>query len=51
MTMHGTEGWLLDATTVWIALLVWAAAVLLHAWWRSLGEASPDPIRKSGPIV
>jgi hypothetical protein len=51
MTMHDTEGWLLDGTTAWIALAVWGAAVLLHAWWRSRGAASPDPIRESGPIV
>ena len=49
--MHDAEGWLLDARTVWIALGVWAAMVLLHALWRSRGEASPDPIRESGPIV
>ena len=51
MTMHETEGWLLDSKTIWIALAVWGAAVLLHAWWRSRGAASPDPIRESGPIV
>jgi len=49
--MHGTEGWLMDAKTVWIALVVWGAAVLLHAGWRSRGQAPPDPIRESGPIV
>ena len=49
--MHDAEGWLLDARTVWIALGVWAAMVLLHALWRSRGEAAPDPIRESGPIV
>ena len=48
--MHDTQGWLLDATTVWIALSAWAAAVLLHALWRSSGAAAPDPIRESGPI-
>jgi len=49
--MHEAEGWLLDAKTIRIALVLWGAAVLLHAWWRSRGEASPDPIRESGPIV
>jgi hypothetical protein len=49
--MRETERWLLDAKSIQIALAVWAAAVLLHAWWRSRGRASPDPIRTSGPIV
>jgi hypothetical protein len=51
MTMHEPEGWLLDATTIWIALSVWGVVVLLHAGWRSRGPAAPDPIRESGPIV
>jgi hypothetical protein len=51
MNMHETQGWLLDANAVRIALSVWAAAVVLHAWWRSRGPASPDPIRESGPIA
>ena len=50
MTMHETQGWLLDMKTVWIALAVLAVAILLHALWRSRGEAKPDPIRESGPI-
>jgi len=49
--MHGTHGWFLDTRTVWIALSVWGAAVLLHALWRSRGDAKPDPIRESGPIL
>ena len=49
--MHGTHGWFLDARTVWIALSLWGAAVLLHALWRSRGDAEPDPIRESGPIL
>ena len=49
--MHETEGGLQDAGMVWIALAFWAAAVLMHAWWRSRGSASADPIRESGPIV
>ena len=49
--MHETEGWLLNAESVRIALSVWGAAVLLYAWWRSRGPASPDPIRESGPIA
>ena len=35
----------------WIFLVVWAVLVLLHGLWRSRGEAMPDPIRESGPIV
>lgn len=49
--MRGTQDWLLDSKTVWIALSVWGAAVLLHALWRSRGPAATDPIRESGPIV
>jgi len=49
--MHASHGWLPDATTAWIALSVFAALVLLHALWRSIGEAAPDPVRDSGPIV
>jgi len=49
--MHGTQGWLLDAKTVWIALSVFCAAILVHALWRSRGSAEPDPIRESGPIL
>jgi len=49
--MHGTHGFLLDARMVQIALSVWGALVLLHALWRSRGDASPDPIRESGPIL
>lgn len=51
MTMHEAQGWLLDTKTVWIALVVLGAAVLLHSLWRSRGEAKPDPIRESGPIL
>jgi len=49
--MHDAQGWPLDTKTVWIALSVWGAAVLLHALWRSRGGAAPDPIRESGPIL
>ncbi len=49
--MHGTEGCYLDTKTVWIALSIYGAAVLLYALWRSRGNADPDPIRPSGPIV
>ena len=49
--MHGTQGWWLDAKTVWIALSVFGAAVLVHALWRWRGDAKPDPIRESGPIL
>jgi hypothetical protein len=51
MSMHGTQGWLLDTKTVWIVLSVWGAAILVHALWRSRGDAEPDPIRESGPIL
>ena len=50
MTMHETQGWLLDMKTVWIALAILGFAVLLYAVWRSRGSAAPDPIRESGPI-
>lgn len=49
--MHGTQGWLLDTKTVWIALSTWGAAILLYALWRSRGDAKPDPVRESGPIL
>ncbi len=49
--MHGTHGWFLDTQAVWIVLSVWGATVLLHALWRSRGDAKPDPIRESGPIL
>ena len=49
--MHEPGGWVLDTRTVWIALSIFVAAVLVHALWRSAGEARPDPIRQSGPIL
>ena len=49
--MHGTAGCLLDTRTVWIAMSIWGAMVLLHALWRSRGDAQPDSIRESGPIL
>lgn len=49
--MHGTHGWLLDTKAVWFALSVWGATVLVYALWRSRGNAKPDPIRESGPIL
>ena len=36
--------------TAWAALAAWLAVVLVHALWRSGGEAAPDPIRASGPL-
>ena len=48
--MHETQGFSLNAETVWIALAIFWAAVLLHALWRSRRGAKPDPIRESGPI-
>jgi hypothetical protein len=49
--MHDAQGWLLDNRTTSIALAIWGVAVLLYALWRSRGEASPDRIRESGPIL
>jgi hypothetical protein len=49
--MHGTEGCTLDTKTVWIALSIYGAAVVVYALWRSRGNAEPDPIRPSGPIL
>ena len=49
--MHGSQGLLLGTKTIWIALAVLGATILLHALWRSRGEAKPDPIRESGPIL
>lgn len=42
---------MIDATTMKLALLIWAAVVLAHAVWRSMGAAAPDRIRESGPIL
>ncbi len=44
-------GWLLDAGTMELFLVVWLAVVLVHGGWRSRGDAPPDPIRESGPIL
>lgn len=33
------------------ALAIWGLMILLYAAWRSRGEAKPDPIRESGPIL
>jgi hypothetical protein len=49
--MHESQDWLLDMKTTSIALAIWGAVVLVYALWRSRGEASPDPIRESGPIL
>jgi hypothetical protein len=49
--MHETQTWWLDAKSSSIALVIWGAAVLAYALWRSRGEATPDPIRESGPIL
>jgi hypothetical protein len=32
----------------WV-LGIWAAGMLVHALWRSTGEAPQDPLRPSGP--
>lgn len=37
--------------TVMIGLAVYGVLVIVHALWRSRGQASPDPIRDSGPIL
>jgi hypothetical protein len=36
--------------TASIALLAWIGVVLLYGLWRSRGDATPDPIRPSGPL-
>jgi hypothetical protein len=51
MSMQGIEGWLPDQKTASIAHTVWWIVVILHGVWRSRGEARPDPIRESGPIL
>lgn len=48
--MHEARNWILDARTAWIVLVAFGASALLHAFWRSRGEAKLDPIRESGPI-
>jgi len=42
---------MLSLNTVWIALSVYAGVLLVHAAWRSRGDAAQDPIRDSGPIL
>ena len=49
--MHDATPFLLDARTAKIVLGAWGAVVVLYGLWRSLGEARPDPIRESGPIL
>jgi hypothetical protein len=49
--MQEARAWFLDAKVVSIVLAAWSAAVLVHGLWRSRGEAPPDPIRESGPIL
>lgn len=45
------EGWLLDARTMDLLVVVWLVAVLVYGGWRSRGDAPVDPIRESGPIL
>jgi hypothetical protein len=51
--LGGTEQttWFLTPFMAKIFLVVWAAAVILYGFFRSLGNAEQDPIRKSGPLV
>jgi len=42
-------GYLLDDTQAMVFLIVWIILVLTHGFFRSRGEAKPDPIRPSGP--
>lgn len=49
--MHEAQGWLLDARSASVALAVYGAVTLLHAIWRSRGQAAPDLVRESGPIL
>lgn len=46
-----SEGWLLDARTMDVFLVIWLVAVLVYGTWRSRGDAPVDPIRESGPIL
>jgi hypothetical protein len=49
--MHEATPFLLDARMAKIALEAWGAVVILYGLWRSLGDARPDAIRGSGPIL
>ena len=42
-------GYLLDDNQAMIFLIVWIILVLTHGFFRSRGEAKPDPVRPSGP--
>ncbi len=48
--MHAAQGWLLTARIYEMALSIWGVVMIVHAAWRSQGNAAPDPIRESGPI-
>lgn len=48
--MPESHAWMLDAQFAKIVLVAWGAAVLVYGAWRSRGEATPDPIRESGPL-
>ena len=47
---HG-GGWIIGDTEYWIFLAVWGVLVLVYGLYRSQGDAKPDPIRASGPLV
>lgn len=49
--MHEMTPFLLDVRMAKIALEAWGAVVILYGLLRSLGDARPDPIRESGPIL
>jgi hypothetical protein len=42
-------GYLLNDSQAMIFLLVWVVLVLAYGFYRSMGEAAPDPILPSGP--
>lgn len=47
---HG-GGWMVSDTEAWVFLVVWCVLVLAYGFYRSVGDAKPDPIRASGPLV
>jgi hypothetical protein len=44
-----STGYLLDDSQMMIFLGAWIVLVLVYGFYRSIGNAEPDPIRPSGP--
>ncbi len=44
-----SAGFLLDESQAMVFLIAWIVLVLVHGFYRSRGEARPNPIRPSGP--